>query len=55
MPPARTGRDDNSKKEVTTTLQTNSLTLSKFTSDPRKLQKVVMKLILLRILPTPAK
>ena len=55
IPPASTGSEDNNKNDVTTTLQTKSLTLSKLTSLPRKLQKVVIKLILLRILPTPAR
>jgi hypothetical protein len=55
MPPARTGREAKSKNAVTTTLQTNKETLSKFTSEPRKFQKVVIKLILLKIDPRPAK
>lgn len=55
IPPAKTGKDAISKKAVTTTVQTNNLTLSKLASEPRKFQKVVMKFSLLRIEPRPAR
>jgi hypothetical protein len=55
IPPARTGKEAIRRKAVTTTVQTNNLTLSKLASEPRKFQKVVIKFRLLRIEPRPAK
>lgn len=54
MPPAKTGRERTNKKAVTTIDQVKREILSKLISTLRNLQKVAIKLTLLKIEPIPA-